>query len=95
MEPPALPGVTHRFHDLRTGVRAHVAHAGPPDAPAVVLLHGFPQHWWMWRRVIPLLAEDHCVLAMDLRGLGWSGQPADGDFRKRRIAEDAVALLDA
>jgi pimeloyl-ACP methyl ester carboxylesterase len=95
VNPPELPGVAHRFHDLPTGVRVHVAAAGAPDAPAVLALHGFPQHWWMWRRVIPLLAAEHLVLAMDLRGLGWSSQPADGaDFRKRRIAEDAIALLD-
>jgi pimeloyl-ACP methyl ester carboxylesterase len=93
MEPPALDGVEHRLHDLRTGVRVHVAHAGPPGAPPLLALHGFPQHWWEWRRVIPLLA-DRRILAMDLRGLGWSGQPADGDFRKARMAEDAVALLD-
>src|SRR4051794_2731178 len=91
-EPPALPGVEHRYHDLRTGVRAHVAHAGPEDAPPVVLLHGFPQHWYCWRKVIALLAADFRVLAMDTRGLGWSG-PAS-DYRKARIAEDAVALLD-
>jgi pimeloyl-ACP methyl ester carboxylesterase len=95
MQPPAMAGVEHRFHDLATGVRVHVAHAGPADAPAVVALHGFPQHWWMWRRVIPLLAGRLRVLAMDLRGLGWSGWPADGDFRKARVGEDAVALLDA
>jgi pimeloyl-ACP methyl ester carboxylesterase len=95
MHPPALEGVVHRFHDLATGVRVHVAHAGPADAPVVVALHGFPQHWWMWRRVIPPLAVDARILAMDLRGLGWSGWPADGDFRKARIADDAVALLDA
>src|SRR5918997_3505331 len=95
MDPPVLEGVEHRFHDLATGVRAHVAHAGRADAPAVVALHGFPQHWWMWRRVIPLLAGELRVLAIDLRGLGWSGQPADRDFRKARIGEDAVALLDA
>jgi pimeloyl-ACP methyl ester carboxylesterase len=95
MEPPALQGVEHRFYELATGVRVHVADAGRSDAPAVVALHGFPQHWWMWRRVIGLLAGEARVLAMDLRGLGWSGWPADGDFRKARIADDAVALLDA
>jgi pimeloyl-ACP methyl ester carboxylesterase len=92
-DPPALPGVHHRWHDLSTGVRVHVAHAGPEDAPALVLLHGFPQHWYCWRKVIPLLAADFRILAMDTRGLGWSG-PA-GDYRKARIAEDAVALLAA
>ena len=73
-------------------MRAHVAHAGPEDAPPLVLLHGFPQHWYCWRKVIPLLSADFRILAMDTRGLGWSG-PA-GDYRKARIAEDAVALLD-
>ena len=92
--PPDLPGVTHRYHDLSTGVRAHVAHAGPEDAPAVVLLHGFPQHWYCWRKVIAALGADHRLLAMDTRGLGWSGRPADDDYRKARIAEDAAALLD-
>jgi pimeloyl-ACP methyl ester carboxylesterase len=74
-------------------VRVHVADAGPPDAPAVVALHGVPQHWYSWRRVIAELAGEFRILAMDTRGLGWSG-PAR-DYRKARLAEDAVALLDA
>ncbi len=92
--PPDLPGVEHRYHDLATGVRAHVAHAGPPDAPALVLLHGFPQHWYCWRHVIAALAGSYRILAMDTRGLGWSGRPQDGDYRKARLADDAVALLE-
>ena len=55
MSPPDWPGVEHRYHDLSTGVRAHVAHAGPQDAPPVLALHGFPQHWYEWRRVIDAL----------------------------------------
>jgi pimeloyl-ACP methyl ester carboxylesterase len=94
MSPPDWPGVEHRYHDLSTGVRAHVAHAGPPDAPPVVALHGFPQHWYAWRRVIDALPGFR-ILAMDTRGLGWSSVAPDGDYRKARIAEDAVALLDA
>ena len=72
-----------------------MAHAGPEDAPPLLALHGFPQHWYEWRRVIDALAGDFHVLAMDMRGLGWSGQPADGDFRKARMVDDAVALLDS
>jgi pimeloyl-ACP methyl ester carboxylesterase len=94
MDPPVLDGVRHAFRPLATGVLAHVAEAGPADGPPVVALHGFPHHWWVWRRVVALLPEVR-FLAMDLRGLGWSGPPADGDFRKARIAEDAAALLDA
>ena len=45
-EVPELPGVTHAFVTLSTGLRMHVAEAGNPDATTVLLLHGFPQHWW-------------------------------------------------
>jgi pimeloyl-ACP methyl ester carboxylesterase len=96
--PPAMPeleGVEHTFHDLPTGVRLHLASAGPADAPPVLALHGWPQHWWSWRHVITELAGEFRLLCPDLRGLGWSGPPADDDFRKQRLADDAIALLDA
>lgn len=69
-EMPELPGVTHAFVTLSTGLRMHVAEAGNPDATTVLLLHGFPQHWWEWRKVILPLAERYRVLAPDLRGAG-------------------------
>jgi pimeloyl-ACP methyl ester carboxylesterase len=91
---PAVPGVPleHRLVALRTGVRVHVAEAG--DGPPLVLLHGWPQHWWAWRKVIPKLAEERRVVCPDLRGLGWSDAPA-GSYTKEQWAADAVALLDA
>jgi pimeloyl-ACP methyl ester carboxylesterase len=92
---PDLPGVRHAYHDLRTGVRLHVAEAGDPAAPALLAVHGWPQHWWMWRGVLPALTATHRVICPDLRGFGWSGQPADGDFAKDRLADDVLALLDA
>jgi pimeloyl-ACP methyl ester carboxylesterase len=91
---PELPGVEHDFHALATGVRVHVAAAGPHDAPPLLALHGWPQHWWCWRRVVPLLAGEFRLLMPDLRGLGWSGRPERADYRKDRLVEDAVALLD-
>jgi pimeloyl-ACP methyl ester carboxylesterase len=92
---PEVPGVRHRDLDLATGVRLHVAEAGAPAAPPLLLVHGWPQHWWAWRGVIPPLAARFRVIAPDLRGFGWSGQPADGDFAKERLADDMLALLDA
>ncbi len=97
--PPDLPGVTHRWERLPSGLRLHVAEAGVEHAaegPALVLLHGWPQHWWCWRKVIPLLAERHHVVAVDLRGHGWSDVPAPGGdaYDKRTLADDVIALLD-
>jgi pimeloyl-ACP methyl ester carboxylesterase len=91
---PGLDGVRHAEHDLPTGVRMHVAEAGDPTAPAVLAVHGWPQHWWVWRGVIGPLARTHRVICPDLRGFGWSGPPADGDFTKDRLADDMIALLD-
>ena len=91
---PAVPGVAveHRDVTLANGVRLHVAEAG--DGPPLVLLHGWPQHWWAWRRVLPALAEERRVLCPDLRGLGWSDAPP-GAYAKEQWASDVVALLDA
>jgi len=88
---PQVEGVSHRDVHAR-GLRFHVAEAGPSDAPPVVLLHGWPQHWFMWRDVIPALATDRRVIAPDLRGLGWSDAPRTG-YRKQELADDVLALL--
>ncbi len=88
---PELPGIRHRQIDAG-GVSLHVAEAG--SGPPLVLLHGWPQHWWCWRELIPRLAQGHRVLAVDLRGWGWSEAPA-GDYAKATFASDVLALLDA
>ena len=86
-----VPGVRHRTV-AANGVNLHVAEAG--DGPPLLLVHGWPQHWWIWRHVIPTLAERYRVLAPDLRGHGWSDAPP-GDYAKATFAADLLALLDA
>jgi pimeloyl-ACP methyl ester carboxylesterase len=76
------------------GIELHVASAGDPTAPPLLLLHGWPQHWWSWRRMIAPLAERYRVIAPDLRGWGWSEAPP-GDYAKATFAADLLALLDA
>jgi pimeloyl-ACP methyl ester carboxylesterase len=90
-ELPPVARVVHRDVQL-DGVRLHVAEAG--EGPPLVLLHGWPQHWWCWRRLIPTLARDFRVIAPDLRGFGWSEAPP-GDYAKSAFAADVLALLDA
>jgi pimeloyl-ACP methyl ester carboxylesterase len=91
--PPELDGVRHDYVNAG-GLRTHVAVAGADDAPPVMLVHGWPQHWWSWRRVIPSLAQSHRVIAPDLRGFGWTEAPAGG-YDKEQLATDLLALLDA
>jgi pimeloyl-ACP methyl ester carboxylesterase len=91
---PAVPGVdvAHEWVGLPDATRLHVAEAGA--GPPVVLVHGWPQHWWSWRRVMAELAPSYRVLCPDLRGMGWSDAPP-GAYAKEDWAADVVALLDA
>src|SRR5919204_1753560 len=88
---PELDGVTHREVSA-SGLHFHVAMAGTGEP--IVLLHGWPQHWWAWRRVVPLLAPHAHLLMPDLRGFGWSAAPRDG-YEKQTMADDLLAVLDA
>lgn len=93
----ASPGPEEpRFTDVRlpTGVRLRVAEAGPADAPAVVLLHGYTDSWFSYSRVLPLLAARHHVFALDQRGHGDSDRPASG-YALRDFSADVVAFMDA
>jgi pimeloyl-ACP methyl ester carboxylesterase len=87
---PEVPGVEHRFLDA-AGLRMHVAEAG--DGEPIVMLHGWPQHWYLWRGVIPLLAPHARVICADLRGFGWTDVPTAG-YSPETMARDVLALLD-
>jgi len=87
---PQVAGVEHRFLDAG-GLRMHLAEAG--EGRPIVMLHGWPQHWYLWRRVIPLLAAQARVLCPDLRGFGWTDAPSRG-YDRDTMAGDVLALLD-
>lgn len=94
---PKLDGVTHHWVSV-DGLQLHVAEAGIEHrgtGPSLVLVHGWPQHWWCWRRVLPQLALSHHVVAIDLRGHGWSETPPPGSDRydKRRFADDVAGAI--
>jgi pimeloyl-ACP methyl ester carboxylesterase len=78
--------------DIEPGLRLHHVTAG--DGPrTVVLLHGFPQTWWEWQRVIPLLVDAGVrVVAPDYRGAGHSWRPPGG-YDKRTMARDVHRLV--
>jgi len=89
---PTVAGVEHSLVEVAPGVALHVAQAGSGEP--LVLLHGWPQHWFLWRALIPELAQRYRVICPDLRGQGWSDVPA-GDYAKERLAADVLGLLDA
>ena len=62
------------------GLTVFYREAGAPDAPTLVLLHGFPSASHMFRELIPLLADRFHIVAPDLPGFGKSDMPARGDF---------------
>jgi pimeloyl-ACP methyl ester carboxylesterase len=90
---PQLEGVEHKYAAVN-GVRLHYAEAGDPGGEPVLLQHGWPQHWWIWRDLIgPLAERGFRVIAPDLRGHGWSEKPARS-YRKDVLMRDDFALLD-
>ena len=89
---PTLDGVEHRYAQVGD-LRMHYAETGDPAADALLLVHGWPQNWWAWRRLIPPLAERFHVVAPDLRGLGWT-EPAPHGYEKANLARDVIGLMD-
>ncbi|MGF6229199.1 pimeloyl-ACP methyl ester carboxylesterase [Inquilinus ginsengisoli] len=83
---------SHRFAEAN-GVRLHYVIGGPADGELVVLLHGWPQTWYTWRRVMPELAKaGFRVVAVDYRGAGESERPLDG-YDKATMAADIRDLV--
>jgi pimeloyl-ACP methyl ester carboxylesterase len=96
------PGIRSRFVENVNGLRMHVLEAGfeSADRPGLLLLHGFPELAYTWRKVmVPLAAAGFHVVAPDQRGYGrttgWDGN-YDGDLRSfgmLNLATDALALV--
>ena len=87
----SLTGVTHR-HAKVNGTELHYVAAGTGGSP-VLLVHGFPETWWTFRKLIPLLAASHRVFAVDLRGFGDSDNGL-GTYDSKTSAEDLHLLID-
>ena len=90
-----FPGFQSHWIDTEAGrIFARAAGEGPP----LVLLHGFPQTHACWHRIAPDLARTYSVVAMDLRGYGWSsapkGQGGGEGYTKRAMGRDVVQVME-
>jgi len=93
---PNLPaGFTATFTSrcVDTGeLRLHAVTGG--EGPPLLLVHGWPQLWYQFRLIMPALARDFSVVAVDQRGIGLSDKP-EGGYDSATLANDLVALMDA
>jgi haloacetate dehalogenase len=90
----AIESLVEHGYGSVNGTTLHYVQAGPREAPPLVLLHGFPESWIMWRRVIPELAQQYHVVAADLRGYGDSAKPpGQPGYDKRTMASDIRDLI--
>jgi len=87
---PALPpnGFSNQYA-IVNGVRLHYVIGG--QGTPLMLVHGFPQNWYMWNRLLPKLSKYFTVIAPDLRGVGESGKP-QGGYDKKNMAIDLHEL---
>ena len=92
---PDIPGVSHstvKANDLDI----HVARAG--NGPSLVLLHGWPEFWYTWHKVVPLLSDKFDLIMPDLRGFGSTEKPYQGKSDRNTasvMSDDLAALADA
>ena len=82
---------TSRYIDAGD-VRLHAVVGG--DGPPLLLVHGWPESWYAWRLLMPALARDFTVVAVDQRGMGLSDKPTNG-YDTGTQARDLVAAMDA
>lgn len=81
---------------VATGIILNVALAGDPEAPPVILLHGFPESHRTWRGVAPLLQDRFRLVMPDQRGFAGSDRPQEVDaYRTHVVVDDIFALADA
>lgn len=92
---PAAPADA-QYLTLR-GTTIHYIDEGPRDAPTVVLVHGFASSLGVWAGVRQALRDDYRVLALDLKGFGWSDRPEGGpsDYSPEEEARILLAFLEA
>jgi pimeloyl-ACP methyl ester carboxylesterase len=88
--PASIPEIAHHTAHIN-GAEIHYVSAGAAGSP-VLLVHGFPETWWAFHKLIPLLALRHRVFAVDLRGFGDSSN-VEGDYDSTSSAEDLHALI--
>jgi pimeloyl-ACP methyl ester carboxylesterase len=84
-----LPGFKNHYQDI-DGTRFHYVVGG--EGSPLILLAGWPQTWWSFHKIMPMLAKHHRVIVIDFRGMGSSSKPSEG-YSKKNMAGDIAMLI--
>ncbi|MEO8287618.1 MAG: alpha/beta fold hydrolase [Chloroflexota bacterium] len=86
---------THGYKVVNS-VKLHYVEIGDPGWPLVLLLHGFPECWYEWHNIMPRLAGQYHVVALDMRGYNWSERPRGvKNYSMEKLTGDVSALIGA
>ena len=84
-----LKGFKSGFAEVN-GIRIHYVQGG--QGTPVIMMPGWPQTWWAFHKIMPEIAKNHRVIAVDIRGMGSTDKPKDG-YDKKNMAKDIHELL--
>ena len=85
----SLPNFVNNYEEVN-GTRLHYLKGGQGEP--LILIPGYPETWWAYHKVMPMLAEKYCVIVIEMRGMGSSDKPADG-YEKKNMAKDVFELV--
>ena len=85
----SLPNFVNNYEEVN-GTRLHYLKGGQGEP--LILIPGYPETWWAYHKVMPILAEKYCVIVIEMRGMGSSDKPADG-YEKKNMAKDVFELV--
>ena len=85
-----IPGISHEYWKIGD-IKMHVATSG--EGEPVLLLHGFPELWYSWRKIIPMLSDKYRIIAPDLKGYGMSDIPNSG-YDIETLSNDIACIID-
>jgi len=86
----SLPNFVNNYEEVN-GTKLHYVKGGQGEP--LILIPGYPETWWAYHKVMPILAEKYCVIVIEMRGMGSSDKPADG-YEKKNMAKDVFELVE-
>lgn len=85
----SIPNFVNHYAEVN-GTKLHYVKGGQGEP--LILIPGYPETWWAYHKVMPILAEKNCIIVVEMRGMGSSDKPADG-YEKKNMAKDIFELV--